>query len=163
MPFHISLYLFGPSVRRNITRLPVPIWIIFCFFTSTYITERVLEGCCFLSNMKKIVLKASIGDEKCKKRVVQTVAGVEGVESVAMDMKEMKITVIGEADPVDVATKLRKFGYAELLSVGPAKEEKKAEGEKKKDGGKKEEKKKAEPPKIVYLYPSSYGPYSYSC
>ena len=38
-------------------------------------------------------------------------------------MKEKTITVIGEADPVFLAAKLRKFGYTELESVGPAKEE----------------------------------------
>ncbi|KAG7024186.1 hypothetical protein SDJN02_13000, partial [Cucurbita argyrosperma subsp. argyrosperma] len=36
------------------------------------------------------------------------------------------ITVIGEADPVKVIKKVRKFRkYAAILSVGPAKEEKK--------------------------------------
>lgn len=46
--------------------------------------------------------------------------------SVSVDMKEGKITVVGEADPVWLATKLRKIGFrAELVSVGPAKEEKK--------------------------------------
>lgn len=112
-----------------------------------------------MSNMKKMVLKVTIEDEKSKRRVMQTVAGVEGVESFALDTKADKITVIGEADPVDVAMKLRKFGYTELLSVGPAKEEKKSEGEKK-DGGKKDEK-KAETPKIVYVNPSIYGHYPY--
>jgi len=105
--------------------------------------------------MKKMVLKVTIEDEKCKRRVMQAVAGVEGVESVAVDMKEQKITVMGDADPVDVTMKLRKFGYTELLSLGPAKEEQKAKGEKK-EGGKKEE-----PPRIVYVNSSNYGPYPY--
>ena len=77
-----------------------------------------------------------------------------GVDSVAVNMKDEKITVIGEADPVDVAMKLRKFGYTELLSVGPAKEEKKTEGQKK-------EKKKAEIPTFVHVNSSSYEPYPY--
>lgn len=77
-----------------------------------------------------------------------------GVESVSVDMKENKITVTGEADPVHLAMKLRKFGFTELLSVGPAKEEKKAEGEKK-------EEKKAETPTVVYANHGSYVPYPY--
>lgn len=132
-----------------------------------------------MSNMKKMVLKVAIDDEKSKRRAMQTVAGVEGVESVAVDMKEKKITVIGDADPVSLTIKLRKFGFTELLSVGPAKEEKKDEKkpatekkeekkEEKKDDGKKEEKKdsgkedkKADLPKVVYMNPSSdsYVPY----
>jgi len=115
--------------------------------------------------MKKMVLKVAIDDEKSKRKAMTAVAAVEGVESVAVDLKERKITVIGDADPVCLTVKLRKFGCTELLSVGPAKEEKKAEGEKKeetkKDGGKKDEK-KVEPPTIVYVTPSSYAPYPYT-
>ena len=85
---------------------------------------------------------------------------IAGVESVSVDMKEKKITVIGEADPVFLTVKLRKFGFTELLSVGPAKEEKKAEGEKK-EGAKKEEK-KVEPPTVMYMNRSSYAPCPYS-
>jgi len=47
------------------------------------------------------------------------------VESVAVDLRKGKMTVIGDADPVLLTIKLRKFGFTELLSVGPAKEEKK--------------------------------------
>ena len=58
------------------------------------------------------------------------------VDSIAVDMKERKITAVGEADPVCIAAKLRKLGYklAELLSLGPANEEKNdAEKEEKND------------------------------
>jgi len=97
--------------------------------------------------MKKMVLKVAIEDEKRKRRAMRAVAAVEGVESVTVDMKERKITVIGEADPVDVAKKLMKLGFTELLSVGSANEEKAA----------------AETPAVVYhhqLNPNYvYGPY----
>lgn len=85
---------------------------------------------------------------------------IAGVESVSVDMKERKITVIGDADPIFLTVKLRKFGFTELLSVGPAKEEKKPEEKKeeKKDGGKKEEK-KVEPPTVMYVNPMPY-PYT---
>lgn len=54
-------------------------------------------------------------------------------------MKESKLTVVGLADPVDVVARLRKVGAASIVSVGPAKEEKKDD---KKDGDKKEGDKK---------------------
>jgi hypothetical protein len=53
-----------------------------------------------------------------------------------MDLKEKKLTVIGDIDPVDVVSKLRKIWHTEILAVGPAKEEGK------KDEGKKEGEKK---------------------
>lgn len=55
---------------------------------------------------------------------METIVGVKGVDSVAVDMKEGKITVIGDADPVLVASKIRKRTFVELVSVGPAKPEK---------------------------------------
>ncbi|PON39907.1 Heavy metal transport/detoxification superfamily protein [Trema orientale] len=61
-----------------------------------------------------------------------------------MDMKEKKLTVVGDVDPVEVVSKLRKTWYTEIVSVGPAKEEKKKEDDKKKDEGKKDEGKKDE-------------------
>lgn len=45
-----------------------------------------------------------------------------GLDSISVDMKEQKLTVIGDMDPVAVVKKLRKNFYAELVSVGPAKE-----------------------------------------
>ncbi len=48
-----------------------------------------------------------------------------------MDMKDKKLTVIGEVDPVDVVAKVRKhWPNADIVSVGPAKEEKKPEAKK---------------------------------
>ncbi|XP_057842355.1 heavy metal-associated isoprenylated plant protein 39 [Cryptomeria japonica] len=71
--------------------------------------------------MKKMVLQVTIEDEKSKRKALKAVATVEGVDSVAVDMKQKKITVIGEADPVFVTLRLRKYGFccAELISVGP--------------------------------------------
>ena len=64
---------------------------------------------------------------------------VAGVESVSMDMKDKKLTLTGDIDAVHVVAKLRKFCHTEIVSVGPAKEEKKEEP-KKKDDQKKENK-----------------------
>ena len=50
----------------------------------------------------------------------------EGVESVSVDMKDKQLTLVGEIDPVHVVGKLRKLcPHAEMVSVGPAKEDKK--------------------------------------
>ena len=63
-----------------------------------------------------------------------------GVDSIAADLKDQKLTVIGEMDTVAVVKKLKKVGKVDIISVGPAKEEKKEE---KKEEPKKEEKKEA--------------------
>jgi radical SAM superfamily enzyme YgiQ (UPF0313 family) len=71
-----------------------------------------------------------------------------GIDSIAMDMKAKKLTVIGTVDPVSVVSKLRKYWQADIISVGPAKEpepEKKEEA--KKEEPKKEEEAKKEEPK----------------
>ncbi|XP_057842354.1 heavy metal-associated isoprenylated plant protein 13 [Cryptomeria japonica] len=76
--------------------------------------------------MKKMVLQLTIENEKRKRKALKVVAKVEGVDSVAVDMDEKKMTVIGEVDPVNVTTKLRKSGFcfAELMSVELTKEDK---------------------------------------
>jgi hypothetical protein len=81
-----------------------------------------------------------------------------GIDSVSVDMKDSKLTVIGMVDPVDVVARLRKVGSAAIVSVGPAKEEKK--DDKKKDGDKKDGDKKPPPPPPVLLYPHQWYPYA---
>jgi hypothetical protein len=85
-------------------------------------------------------------------------------------MKDGKMTVIGTVDPVHVIAKLRSkfFPMAQILSVGPAKEEKKDDkkdgaggGDKKAGGGDKKDgpgaadKKQVVP---VYPYPQHWYP-----
>ena len=79
-----------------------------------------------------------------------------------VDMKEKKMTVIGEVDSVCLTSKLRKIGFAELLSVGPAKEEKKEEKKPQADA-KKENKAEAPKYEVVYVPPSyNYRPSEYN-
>ncbi|KAJ1693229.1 hypothetical protein LUZ63_009927 [Rhynchospora breviuscula] len=73
-------------------------------------------------DMQKVVLKVDLNDDRDKKNVMKTVSSIYGVDSISVDMKDKKLTVIGFVDPVDLVSKLRKQWYTEIFSVGPAKE-----------------------------------------
>ncbi|KAL0400688.1 UNVERIFIED_CONTAM: Heavy metal-associated isoprenylated plant protein 39 [Sesamum latifolium] len=92
--------------------------------------------------MKKVVLKLEFADEKTKQKVMMKVSGLSGLESIALDPKDKKLTVTGDIDPVAVVAKLRKLCHTEIVSVGPAKEP-----EKKKEEPKKEEPRRRSPRK----------------
>ncbi|KAL5567889.1 hypothetical protein UlMin_024464 [Ulmus minor] len=70
---------------------------------------------------KKVVYKLGLRDDKCKMKVMKVASGHSGVDSISMDMKDKKLTVVGDIDPVSLVSKLRKLCYAEILSVGPPK------------------------------------------
>ncbi|KAH9304406.1 hypothetical protein KI387_008810, partial [Taxus chinensis] len=90
------------------------------------------------SNLQKVAVKLAIN----------AAAGVQGVDSVAVDMEKNKITVIGAVDPLFLSSKFRKFGFTEVVS-----EEKKSESD-----AEIEEENKAQVQRIVFVLskPSEY-------
>ncbi|XP_031477779.1 heavy metal-associated isoprenylated plant protein 39-like [Nymphaea colorata] len=72
----------------------------------------------------KVVMILQLHDEKQKKKVMQTVTSFDGIDRISMDMKEMKLKVVGDVDPIDLVNQLRNLCHADLLSVAPAMEEK---------------------------------------
>lgn len=70
-------------------------------------------------------------------------------------MKDQKLTIVGDVDPVNVVGKLKKW-HTNIVSVGPAKEEKK-------EPQKKEPEKKGNGdsgPNVMYWPPPGYGNHS---
>ncbi|RAL51412.1 hypothetical protein DM860_010914 [Cuscuta australis] len=105
-------------------------------------------------SQQKVVLKVlTMTDDKTKQKAMEAAADIYGVESIAAEEKEGKLTVIGNMDAVALLKKVKKkVGKVDILSVGPAaamedNEKKKNEEEekkKKKAGNIKEEKKPVE-------------------
>ncbi|KAI5595051.1 hypothetical protein BDE02_03G112900 [Populus trichocarpa] len=75
---------------------------------------------------QKVVLQMmTMNDEKTKQKAIEAVANIYGVDSIAADLKEQRLTVIGEMDTVAIAKKLKKIGKIDIVSVGPSEQEKK--------------------------------------
>ncbi|KAI9084150.1 hypothetical protein K1719_033821 [Acacia pycnantha] len=88
----------------------------------------------------KVVLWVDFHCEKMKSKAMKAVSKLPGIESVSADMKDKKLTVTGNVDPVSIVDKLKKVCNTEIISVGPAKEpEKKKKEESEKDDKAKKE------------------------
>ncbi|VFQ80592.1 unnamed protein product [Cuscuta campestris] len=104
-----------------------------------------------MDQQQKVVIRVlTMTDDRTKQKAIEAAADIYGIDSIAADLKEQKLTVIGVMDAVAVVKKLKKVAKVEIVSVGPAKEEKKEEKkeeekkEDKKEDEKKEEEKKEE-------------------
>ncbi|XP_059439423.1 heavy metal-associated isoprenylated plant protein 39-like [Corylus avellana] len=93
---------------------------------------------------KKLIVKVFLHDERTARKAIKSISRLKGVESTSMNMKDKKLTLIGDMDPIEVVKNLKKVCSAEILSVGPAKEEEEPEKEKSKKRKEKEEAKKEE-------------------
>ncbi|XXG64846.1 hypothetical protein AAC387_Pa05g2690 [Persea americana] len=70
--------------------------------------------------VQRTVLKVDISCQKCKKKLLRAVSGLQGVDKIEIDAAKGTLTVTGDADPVDIITRTRRTGKAaEVVSVGP--------------------------------------------
>ncbi|GMN35582.1 hypothetical protein TIFTF001_005382 [Ficus carica] len=77
---------------------------------------------------KKTVVSVELLCSRCRQKVMALISRLEGITSIVLDPSKNTVTVIGEADPVRIIRKVRKFRKtATLVSIGPPKEEKKEE------------------------------------
>ena len=118
------------------------------WFNSKLIHDPNLATClitlrCSLAYKSRLsLLKYLFWDEK-----------LAGVHSISMEMKDQKLTVVGDIDPVNIVAKLRKLCCTEIVTVGPEKEP-----EKKKEEPKKEEPKKKDQDQDPVAY-QAYNPH----
>ncbi|KAJ1690571.1 hypothetical protein LUZ63_014726 [Rhynchospora breviuscula] len=83
--------------------------------------------------MKKIVVKVTIIREKCKTVILESVAKLDGIQSLNLDEEKGTLTVVGNVDPVSIINSLKKKKMAaQIESVGPPEEKKPDEEECKK-------------------------------
>ncbi|KAI3516564.1 hypothetical protein L1887_15483 [Cichorium endivia] len=71
--------------------------------------------------LKKVVVKVDVHDNKHKRKVLKTISGLSGIESLEMDMRDNKLTVVGHVDPIDIVRILSNCCHAEIVAVGPVK------------------------------------------
>ncbi|KAI3752086.1 hypothetical protein L2E82_23253 [Cichorium intybus] len=75
---------------------------------------------------QEIKVKVSMHSQKCRKEVMKIVSKLSGVDEVSVDLQKEMLVVIGDVDPVCIATSLRKKRkVANIVSVGPYKKKEK--------------------------------------
>ncbi|CAO2821221.1 unnamed protein product [Amaranthus hypochondriacus] len=103
--------------------------------------------------MQKLVLRLDIHEDlNCKKKAISLVSSIPGLDTISMDSKEKKLTIIGDMDPVAVVTKLREKNYkTHIISIGPVKESQ----------TQKPEPKKQDKPKVSAQVHEAYNSYNH--
>ncbi|CAM8956985.1 unnamed protein product [Rhodiola kirilowii] len=52
--------------------------------------------------VQKTVLKVDISCDKCKKKILKAITGLQGVDKIEIDEAKGTITVTGNADPYEI-------------------------------------------------------------
>ncbi|XP_077252944.1 heavy metal-associated isoprenylated plant protein 43-like [Tasmannia lanceolata] len=98
--------------------------------------------------VQRTVLKVDISCQKCKKKLLKAVSGLEGIDKIELDAAKNTLTVTGDVDPYKIIVETRKTNKSvEVMTIGPPPPPPKPDaggGQKKPDEKKPEEKKKAE-------------------
>ncbi|KAI7993237.1 Heavy metal-associated isoprenylated plant protein 43 [Camellia lanceoleosa] len=72
--------------------------------------------------VKKMEVKVSIHCHKCKSDVLKSVTKLQGIDQISVDSEKGILTIIGNVDPVLVATQVRKTKkVADFIGVSPPK------------------------------------------
>ncbi|CAO2835120.1 unnamed protein product [Amaranthus hypochondriacus] len=58
---------------------------------------------------KKTVMSVDLECFKCRKKVMEVIGSINGITSIALNPSRNIVIVTGEADPVHIVNKLRKF------------------------------------------------------
>ncbi|XP_020253487.1 heavy metal-associated isoprenylated plant protein 2-like [Asparagus officinalis] len=67
-----------------------------------------------------MVIKVHIASQCCKRKLLQAVSVLQGIDKIEMDAEKNTMTVIGSADPMDVIKRIRKVcKCAEISTIGP--------------------------------------------
>ncbi|KAI3519225.1 hypothetical protein L1887_08252 [Cichorium endivia] len=70
--------------------------------------------------VQRTVLKVLLPCEKCKKKVLKSVSGVQGVDKIEIDEAKGTLTVTGDADPYEIILRTRKaIKCVEVVTIGP--------------------------------------------
>ncbi|KAJ9540746.1 hypothetical protein OSB04_027252 [Centaurea solstitialis] len=106
--------------------------------------------------VQRTVLKVQLSCEKCKKKILRSVSGLQGVDKIEIDGAKGTVTVTGDADPYEIILRTKKAGkFVEVVTIGPPpappkKPEEKKPEEKKPVEKKPEEKKQEEK---IHMHP----------
>ncbi|KAF6144226.1 hypothetical protein GIB67_004899 [Kingdonia uniflora] len=97
--------------------------------------------------VQRTVMKVNLSCQKCKKRLLRAVSGLEGVEKIEIDAVKSTLTVTGTADPYKIVVRSRKINkFAEIVTIGPPAASPKQDAPKKPDEKKPEGKKPEQKP-----------------